>query len=107
MPAEQTDAEAQDGERDGDQHTPGAGGDQPLDSTTGTSCHQARPTTAAMVTAVATALSQSAEGDDGDQLAGIDRPRRGMKLSQLAIDPELNSAPMKLPPIISAVIATR
>ena len=53
-----------------------------------------------IIKAAQTALARALSGDHGDQLGGEHPPRRGTKLSQLAIEPVLNSAPMKLPATI-------
>ncbi len=67
----------------------------------------ARPTAQPSISAAPTALARALKATTVTSLEAKTRPRRGMKLSQLAIEPVLYSAPMKLPATISAVSATR
>ena len=75
--------------------------------TTGTSYQRARPTAMPIIKAAQTALARALRVTTVISLEANTGPRRGMKLSQLAIDPVLYSAPMKLPATINAASATR
>ena len=73
----------------------------------GTSWVRASSTAAPRVSAPQTALKRALNTLMVTSLETKTGIRRGTKLNQLEIDPELNSAPMELPAIMNVASATR